>query len=362
MSSEWNQVGFFAAGLAIGAVATVMIVLGPYSPVRPKPQAQPSAAPQATPVAFRAGECPLEPVAAATGIKDGRYRMPADLSGYATTDPQVFVVMGNEAAAAGRAHDAEIGYLMACRVADKFKGAGSMAAADARYQLARHYGNLANAPGAAAANCGELLQRAETLYSDSLQLYRATHGAEHDKSRLAEQGLVGVRQTLMAQAGITPGTPAAAPVIQPAAEVTAVPAAPAAVPAPARAPAPAREIAVTKPEPPPARARPVAAKPQARAVQATPARQATARKVAAVRSSTASNCAGARTRADRLICSDAELARLDREVGYLQARARNGWRYENEWRHREATCQDRACLLRVFATKRSQLIADINSA
>jgi hypothetical protein len=356
MSSEWNQVGFFAAGLAIGAVAAVMIVVGPYSPVRAKPQARAPAAAQATPVAFRATECPLEPVAAAAGAKDGRYRMPADLSGYAATDPHVFIVMGNEAAVAGRAHDAEVGYLMACRVADKFKGAGSVASADARYELARHYDKLANAPGAIAANCGELLQRAETLYLDTLQLYRASHGAGHDKSRLAEQGLAGVRRTLMAQAGIMPGTPAAAPAAQAADNVTASPAAP--------APALARETAATKPETPPARARAFPAmKPQSRSVQAAPQpKQGGARKVAAVPSSTVSKCAGARTRADRLICSDAELARLDREVGYLQARARNGWRYENEWRHREATCQDRACLLRLFATKRSQLIADINSA
>jgi hypothetical protein len=345
MSSEWHQVGFFAAGLAIGAVAAAMIVLGPYSPARAK-QAR---APVAVAAAVRTAECPQEAVATVAGIKDGRYRMPADLSGYASTDPQVFMVMGNEAAAAGRVHDAEVAYLMACRVADQYKGAGSAASADARYELARHYGNLANAPGPAAANCGELLLRAEAMYADSLQLFRVNGSAPPEKLRLAEQGLAGVRQMAMAQAGVppaSPGAPAAAPALQRAGEVNA---------APAQSSPPAHEAASAAPEPPVARARPpVPPRPQQ-------ARPAATRKVA-IQSRSTSHCAGARTRADRLICSDAELARMDREMGYLQARARNAWRYEDQWRRSEASCQDRACLLRVFATKRSQLVADINSA
>jgi hypothetical protein len=348
MSSEWRQVGFFAAGLAIGAVAAAMIVLGPYSPVRAK-QAR-AAAPVAVAAAGRTAECPQEAIATVAGIKDGRYRMPADLSGYASTDPQVFMVMGNEAAAAGRVHDAEVAYLMACRVADQYMGAGSAASADARYELARHYGSLANAPGPAAANCGDLLLRAEAMYSDSLQLFRANGSAPPEKLRLAEQGLAGVRQMAMAQAGVPPASPAApapATALQRAAEASAAPAQPPS--------SPAQDAAAARPEPPAARARPaVPPRPQQ-------ARPAATRKVA-TQSRTPSHCAGARTRAERLICSDAELARIDREVDYLQARARNAWRYEDQWRRREASCQDRACLLRVLATKRSQLVVDINSA
>lgn len=331
MSSEWHQVGFFAAGLAIGAVATAMIVLGPYSPVRDKPSTRSASAPVAR-VAPNTAPCPTEPVAAIAGIKDGRYRMPADLAGYASTDPQVFMVMGNEAAEAGRGHDAEVAYLMACRVADQYQGPGSAAGADARYELARHYGNLANASGPKAANCGDLLLRAEALYSDSLQLFRANRGAQPEKVRLAEQGLAGVRQMSMAQAGVTADPP----------------------PPPA-ALAPEPEVSAVRPEPPAARARALV---PARPPQTRPA---VASKVAApIRAP--SHCAGAQTRAERLICSDPELARIDKEVGYLQARARNAWRYEDEWRRREATCPDRACLLRAFSTKRSQLMADINSA
>ena len=329
MSSEWNQVGFFAAGLAIGAAAAAMIVLGPYSPVRAKPEIR-TAAPQTPPAAFRAPECPAAPIAAVAGTHDGRYRMPADLSGYAATDPQMFVSIGNEAAAAGRAHDAEIAYLMACRVADRFRGTAA-AVAEARYELARYYGNLANASAATATDRSELLQRAEAMYSASLQIWHASPGGDPVKSRYAEQGLAGVRQMAAAQAVVAPGPLAAAPVV--AAPMVAGP----------RSSAPAR------------------AQPLASAATAPP-KPAAPKQVAAVHERGPSHCDGARTRADRLICSDAELARLDREVGYLQARARNAWRYEQEWRAHKAACEDRACLLRVLATRRSQLIADINSA
>ena len=346
MNNDWPKVGFFAAGLAIGAVATATIVLGPYSPAaRNRMPAQPGAS-QAAAVAFRGAECPLEPAAIITGAEDGRYRMPAELSGYATTDPNVFVAMGNEAAAAGRPHDAEIAYLMACRVADRFKGAGSVFAADARYELARHYGNLANTADKGAPNCGELLRRAELMYSDSHQLYRASYGAGHEKSRQAAQGLAGVRQTLVAQAGIPAASPAAPPGVPPIAA------------------APQPEAGVVMRESPAIRPAPGAtARPQARPVHVEKARERSPqKKVAARQARPGPACATARTTAERLICSDAELARLDREVSYLQARARNARKYEDEWRRREALCRDRACLLQVIANKRSQLMADINSA
>ncbi len=345
MSNDWHKVGFFAAGLAIGGVATATLVLGPYSPAaRNKMSAKP-VTPHASAVAFRGAECPMEPAAVARGDKDGRYRMPTDLSGYATTEPHVFAAMGNEATAAGRSHDAEIAYLMACRVADKFKGAGSLAAADARYELARYYSALADAADKNAPNCGEILQRAEQMYSDSHQLYRATYGPDHEKSRQAAQGLAGVRQTLMAQAGL----PATSTAVAPTDTLATVPSQPQA--------AVGRENAVTPSFPA------ATPKTQARPVQVEKSRERLPqKKVASKQVRPPPACASARTTSERLICSDAELARLDREVSYLQARARNAAKYEAEWRRREAMCRDRACMLQVIANKRSQLMADINSA
>jgi uncharacterized protein len=83
------------------------------------------------------------------------------------------------------------------------------------------------------------------------------------------------------------------------------------------------------------------------------------------------DCAKARSPAERTICSDPELAQLDRNLGRLHARAKNstpdraGFRRENdaEWRWRESTCRDdRNCLLRWYAHRRDQLLMDIEEA
>jgi type IV secretory pathway TrbL component len=77
------------------------------------------------------------------------------------------------------------------------------------------------------------------------------------------------------------------------------------------------------------------------------------------------DCAKARSRAERLICADPELARLDRELGQLHARAKAAapdaaaFRRENDaqWRRRETSCFDRECLLAWYAQRRAQLEA-----
>ena len=76
------------------------------------------------------------------------------------------------------------------------------------------------------------------------------------------------------------------------------------------------------------------------------------------------DCAKARSTVEKMICSDAELTRLDRELGRVYARAKNAaadgaaFRRQNseEWRRREATCRDRECLLRWYANRHDQLL------
>lgn len=75
------------------------------------------------------------------------------------------------------------------------------------------------------------------------------------------------------------------------------------------------------------------------------------------------DCGKAHTRNERLICSDAELAALDRDTGRLHARAKaaapnaSAFRRQNdaEWKQREARCRDKACLLAWYAHRRAQL-------
>ena len=208
----------FASGFALAAVAAVGMWMLPgsdSSPVPGKPKTSVAVAPP-LPAALASGQlatCPTEPAAAPANEKDGQFPLQAGVEGLIAADITSFIVIGNEAAAAGRPRDAEAAFLMACRVADKLGGAGSVESADAKYQLGSHYARLALGGGVAGgADRIELLRRAEPLYLDSLQTSIVHHGEAHEKSRLAAQGLAAVRQTLAPGENVQP-TPA--PVLAP---------------------------------------------------------------------------------------------------------------------------------------------------
>lgn len=75
------------------------------------------------------------------------------------------------------------------------------------------------------------------------------------------------------------------------------------------------------------------------------------------------DCQLAQSLTEDLICSDPELARLDRDLARLYARARFvtrdpvGFREQthDEWRRREETCSDPDCLREWYARRRKQL-------
>lgn len=174
---------------------------------------KPKTSAAASPAALTSGQpvpCPMEPAAAAASEKDGRLPLQASVEGLIAADIRSFIVMGNQAAAAGQPRDAETAFLMSCRVADKLKGAASVESADARYQLGAHYAGLAlNGGSGAASQRDELLARAERLYADSSQAYLARYGQTHEKSQLAANGLAAVRQAIAPPPTPTP-TPTSA--------------------------------------------------------------------------------------------------------------------------------------------------------
>ena len=253
--------------------------------------------------------CPFQPAATVAGRKDGQFVLRSDLSGMTASNIASFLVLGKEAVAAGRPRDAEVAFLMSCRVAAKLKGADSVESADAKYQLGRLYGRLALEGGAASASNPELRRRAERLYADSLQTYQARYGQSHEKTRFAAQGLAALQ-----------------PAARPAGKHSTPP------------PGPPRHEATALPAP---------REPSAPAAPGP-----------------SFDCAKARSVPEKMICSDAELSRLDRELGRVYARAKNAapdgaaFRRQNsdEWRRREATCRDRACLLRWYASRHDQLM------
>jgi hypothetical protein len=321
---------------------------------------KPAPAPDATPALMPAGAprtaCPTQAIVGAGAAGDGHVRLQTSLQGKTTADVAALILGGKEAAAASRRRDAEVDFLMACDAADRLARPDPMAAAEARYQLGRHYANVALA--GRGTDRATLLRRADQLYSDSLQAFRARYGEAHEKTRFAAAGLAGVRQTLAAVGSPEPEAPRVTP---------SVPVAAAPRPAPvARAEVlPAAESTAVR--------RPPAAPRQVDVPQAElPLRQATGQPTAAplqVRPSF--DCNKARSASERTICADPELARMDRELGRLHARARNfapdpaAFRRQNEeeWRRRESTCRDdRQCLLRWYAHRRDQLQQDVDES
>ena len=79
------------------------------------------------------------------------------------------------------------------------------------------------------------------------------------------------------------------------------------------------------------------------------------------------NCARAGSVPEKLICSDPELAKLDRELSLIYLRAKNATsdraafrrNQDREWLRRESTCVDRICLLSWYVERREQLMRDI---
>ena len=261
--------------------------------------------------------CPAQPAAPVAGKKDGQFVLQADLSSMGAGDIASFIVLGKEAAASGRLRDAEVAFLMACRVASERKGVDSAESADARYQLGWLYGRLVLEGGASSTRQAELRRRAEQLYGQSLRFYQARYGPSHEKTRFAAQGLASLTQTSF---------PAAPSPLQLG-----------------RAPGAASQ----RPQ--------EAAAPQASGNRGEPG--------AAIQAGPSFDCAKARSVPEKLICADAELSRLDRELGRLYARARDAAPNKaafarhntQQWRQREATCRDRECLLRWYGARGEQL-------
>ena len=361
-----RRLAVFAAALVLVAAAAVgawMLTRSNSWPVPGKPNTDRSA-PQPTALASsQIAACPLQAITAVADKTDGLFPLQAGVAGLVAADIASFIVIGKEAAAAGRTRDAEVAFLMACQVADKLKGIDSVESAQARYELGSHYGRLADAGSPVTApNRHQLRSRAERLYADSLHLYHFTYGQAREKSAFASQEPVPVtvQQTLAQGESLQP-TPTPAPAPAPAPEpMLAMPAQDTA----ARTAEAIRPAARSTSKPP----RASVARAQARRVvvakAALPTQQ---RPSAALRPQPSFDCAKARSVSAKMICSDAELARLDRELGRVYARAKNATtdrvafarQQDREWRMREALCRDRVCLLRWYAQRRQQLMAVI---
>jgi uncharacterized protein len=249
MAIHWRKAsligGVLVAGVAAGAIGMMSLRGGdgPYAG-SPAPATRSMGAAPATTAFMKAvaGNCDLAPVLPSAGNGDGHAVLQTNPATASASEVGSLILEGKEAVASGHQRDAEIDFLNACRNAAALSDGDGIPLADAMYQLGRHYANVA---AFGAPKSKELFQRAERLYSASLEAYRARYGEGHEKTRFAREGLTTV---LQATGGKPPTVVAKAP---PAAAGTAPSAAPATTAAPAPAPAPA-VAAATTPVPAPA--------------------------------------------------------------------------------------------------------------
>jgi uncharacterized protein len=249
MAIHWRKAsligGVLVAGVAAGAIGMMSLRGGdgPYAG-SPAPATHSMGAAPATTAFMKAvaGNCDLAPVLPSAGNGDGHAVLQTNPSTASASEVGSLILEGKEAVASGHQRDAEIDFLNACRNAAALSDGDGIPLADAMYQLGRHYANFA---AFGAPKSKELFQRAERLYSASLEAYRARYGEGHEKTRFAREGLTTV---LQATGGKPPTVVAKAP---PSAPSTMPSAARATAAAPAPAPAPAVAAAPT-PVPAPA--------------------------------------------------------------------------------------------------------------
>lgn len=328
MAMRWRNPGVFFAGLLVGGAA-VWALLGH----RPGHEAAPRPAQASAPAAAVRAEATTDCgqallLAKGRGGDDGAESLvPAPPQ---STKGQVsaLLVRGKEAAAGGRPCDAEALFINACRSAQAIAGAHEEAVADAMYNLGRLY---ARQEGASRA----VRTRARELYAAALQGFHASLGADAEKTRFASEGLAALGDDTQAVAEAKPRPTARAEPPKPP---------------------PAKPVEPVEPLQAAARQ---AAPPRAAQRESVPAAPAVAR----TQAKPSFDCARARSPSEKIICADPDLARQDRELGRLFARAKAAapdpaaFQRESDarWHEREAECRDRECLQRWYAQRRGEL-------
>lgn len=162
--------------------------------------------PPAAPVqaSASAGSCPAEPLLPLGAAGDGQFALQAALATSLGSEAGVYLKVADEVASQGRPRDAEVAWIVACRIAEQAGGFSSAPLADVKSRLAQHYAAVAATPGAQPIRL-ELLARAETLLGDSVKAYTASLGGQSSRTRQASQRLAALGQaTAQPQAAAGP--------------------------------------------------------------------------------------------------------------------------------------------------------------
>ena len=187
----------FAAGLAVGLMSGAGLLMGLQHMDPNTEKLFRAAVANEAPVAkvSPVTTCAFDPVLPAAADKDGKFRMQADASNATPADIPAYIAVASDAATQGRVRDAEMAYIISCRLAGQVAGANSPELADAKFHLAQHY--LNSVPAASSpqdkATFVDIQKRAESLFSESVSGYGAKFGIGHDKTRQAAAGLAAIQ-------------------------------------------------------------------------------------------------------------------------------------------------------------------------
>jgi len=340
MADAWRRTLVFAGGLLVGVAVAAWIFTDPSreeAPVQavapdpapslagtqaaqpePEPEAVIAAAPMGPPaVALQPVSCTFDPMLPRSGSRDGQFALQELKTGAPLTGASAYASVAGEMASEGRARDAEVALIMACRVAGVQAGAASPQLADSLVALADHYADAARASargGRQHAGADTMVERAKALLAGSVRIYGAAPGEDDDKARRAGEQL----QALASGNWREPTTTLGA----------------------------ARDSAARE-----------------------PGDDDADEDGASASARTSFDCGQARSPSERLICSDPQLAQLDRDLGRLHEQAGRvsadprGFRrrHEQAWLRRESECRgDKACLLRWYQDRRAQLLGEFS--
>lgn len=205
MNSEWRTTALFAAGSLAGGLLVLAVYFLWLQPGPVQPPEPPGASRQEAAVSVAAGtaaggpvlaasssSCPAQPLAQAGGREDGVFVLDPALVHRTSSDAAPFLAVAREALEQGRPRDAEVALIAACQVAEQVSGAQSAPLADVKSELGQHYVALAAREESQEAR-DSLLRRASSLYSDAAAAYAAALGRNASKTRMAERRLASVR-------------------------------------------------------------------------------------------------------------------------------------------------------------------------
>lgn len=198
----------FPAGLLAGGAVVAIVLAGwlatrgpaphtPATPVAPdsvrSEASSPVAGTAALATAAAPAACAFDPLLPRQGAQDGRFEVNAALATAADAPPSAFVAVAREAAGEGRARDAEVALIVACRLAARGAPPPSAPIANVLGLLGQHY--VSTAGGAQTDELRDaLLARGRDLLDGSARGYTAVLGADASRSRQATQRLAALQQ------------------------------------------------------------------------------------------------------------------------------------------------------------------------